>query len=61
LIRGVPMTATSIKLPFQSAYLMDISRGFERLEIAQSGQLQASPSEDSYLPTEDILFFLTLG
>jgi hypothetical protein len=30
------MTAKSIKQPFQSGYLVDISRGIERLEIAQS-------------------------
>jgi len=36
------MSAESIELPFQSGYLMDISRCIERLEIAQTGQLQAT-------------------
>jgi hypothetical protein len=30
------MAALSMKQPFQSGYLMDISRCIERLEIAQS-------------------------
>jgi hypothetical protein len=35
------MSGVSIKQPFQSGYLMDISRGIERLEIAQTGQFES--------------------
>jgi hypothetical protein len=34
---NIKMSTSSIKQPFQSGYLMNISRCVERLEIAQSG------------------------
>jgi hypothetical protein len=37
-VRSTKMSAVSIKQPFQSGYLMDISRCIERLEIAQKRQ-----------------------
>jgi hypothetical protein len=49
------MAATSMKQPFQSGYLMDISRCVERLEIAQTGQIQAIkyPLEGQFLLLAD--------
>jgi hypothetical protein len=55
------MTGVSMKQPFQSGYLMDISRCIERLEIAllsQSVTLTATAEKSAAFLCHDCLYLL---